>query len=88
MVSGMSVWMLNLAVSLHLERCMDAVWHRMPFDICPAPEVFQRKLQEALEGLDGVYPVADDILIVGEGDTDEEAIVERFSTGAGNVGFS
>ena len=41
--------------------------------------MFQRKLQEALEGLEGVHvhPVADDILIVGEGDTDEEAIVSH-----------
>ena len=53
------------------------VWNRMPFGISPAPEVFQRKLQEALEGLEGVHPVADDILIVGEGDTDEEAIVSH-----------
>lgn len=37
--------------------------------ISPAPEVFQRKLTQALEGLTGIYIIADDILITREGDT-------------------
>ena len=36
---------------------------RMPFGISPAPECFQRKLDQNLEGLKGIYKVADDILI-------------------------
>ena len=36
---------------------------RMPFGISPAPECFQRKLDQNLEGLNGVYKIADDILI-------------------------
>ena len=48
-------------------------WLRLPMGISPAPEVFQRKLMQALEGLPGVYIIADDILITGEGDTQEEA---------------
>ena len=48
-------------------------WARMPFGISPAPEIFQIKLQAAISGLPGVYPIADDILIVGEGATDGEA---------------
>lgn len=38
-------------------------WLRMPMGISLAPEVFQRK---ALEGLQGIYVIADDILITGE----------------------
>ncbi|KAL1279371.1 hypothetical protein QQF64_026044 [Cirrhinus molitorella] len=38
----------------------------MPMGISPAPEVFQRKLSQALEGLQGIYVIADDILITGE----------------------
>ena len=34
---------------------------RMPFGISPAPECFQRKLDQNLEGLEGIYKVADDI---------------------------
>ncbi|XP_052396170.1 uncharacterized protein K02A2.6-like [Carassius gibelio] len=48
-------------------------WLRMPMGISPAPEVFQRKLNQALEGLRGIYVIADDILITGEGETLEQA---------------
>ncbi|XP_038138952.1 uncharacterized protein K02A2.6-like [Cyprinodon tularosa] len=48
-------------------------WLRMPMGISPAPEVFQRKLMQALEGLPGVFIIADDVLITGEGVTQEEA---------------
>ena len=43
----------------------------MPFGISVAPEEFQRRIDENLEGLDGVKAIADDILIWGE--TIEEA---------------
>ncbi|XP_055492867.1 uncharacterized protein K02A2.6-like [Leucoraja erinacea] len=48
-------------------------WLRMPMGISPAPEVFQRKLMHALEGLPRVCVIADDVLITGEGATQEEA---------------
>ena len=48
-------------------------WCRMPFGISPAPEIFQCHLDQNLEGLPGMYKIADDILIVGRGDTLEEA---------------
>lgn len=48
-------------------------WLRMPFGISPAPEEFQRRMEEALEGLDGFKPIHDDILIYGCRDNDKEA---------------
>ena len=48
-------------------------WLRMAFGLTSSPEEFQRRLQLALEGLDGICVVADDILIIGRGETDEEA---------------
>ena len=48
-------------------------WKRMPFGISSAPEVFQRKMHEFIEGLDGIEVVADDFIAVGCGDTFEEA---------------
>ncbi|XP_038060249.1 uncharacterized protein K02A2.6-like [Patiria miniata] len=48
-------------------------WLRMPFGISSAPEEFQRRLDVALEGLDNVEVIADDIIIYGTGDTEEEA---------------
>ncbi|KAK5866505.1 hypothetical protein PBY51_020693 [Eleginops maclovinus] len=48
-------------------------WLRMPMGISPAPEIFQLKLTQALEGLPGIYIIADDVLITGEGHTQEMA---------------
>ena len=48
-------------------------WKRMPFGIKPAPEIFQRRLEHALDGLPGVRNIHDDILVFGEGRTKEKA---------------
>ena len=48
-------------------------WNRMPFGISVAPEEFQRRIDESLEGLEGTKAIADDILIWGDGNTVEEA---------------
>uniref|UniRef100_A0AAQ4NR87 ribonuclease H n=2 Tax=Gasterosteus aculeatus aculeatus TaxID=481459 RepID=A0AAQ4NR87_GASAC len=48
-------------------------WRRMPMGISPAPEIFQRKLTQALDNVPGLYIIADDILITGQGETQEEA---------------
>ena len=49
-------------------------WLKMPFGISPAPEYFQSTLDQAIENLPGVKTIVDDILIYGEGETQEEAI--------------
>ena len=43
-------------------------WLRLCFGISPAPEIFQARIHEALEGLNGVACIADDILVFGSGD--------------------
>lgn len=48
-------------------------WKRMPFGISSAPEVFQRRMHEVIEGLEGVEVVADDFVVVGFGETLEQA---------------
>ena len=48
-------------------------FQRMPFGFTPAPEIFQMKLDQNLEGLKGVFKIADDILITGQGETKREA---------------
>lgn len=47
----------------------------MPFDISAAPEEFQRRMEEAFEGLYGIKPIQVDIqlLIYGCGDNDKKA---------------
>ena len=48
-------------------------WRRMPFGISSAPEVWQQKMHEIVEGLSGVEVIADDFLICGFGATKEQA---------------
>jgi len=48
-------------------------WLRLPYGVSPAPELFQRRIHEALSGLKGVACIADDMLVYGCGDTLEEA---------------
>ena len=52
-------------------------WLRMPFGIATAPEEFQRRQHEVLEGLQGIHNIADDILITGQGETHEEAVQDH-----------
>ena len=48
-------------------------WLRLPFGVKPSSDHFQRELNDALKGLDGIYIIADDILVVGIGRNDEQA---------------
>ena len=48
-------------------------WRRLPFGICVSSEIFQKRLHQALEGLDGVLCIADDIIVYGKGETLEDA---------------
>ena len=48
-------------------------WCRMPFGLNSAPEVFQRKMHELIEGLEGVEVIADDFLVYRRGETQEAA---------------
>lgn len=52
-------------------------WKRMPFGISSAPEVFQRRMHELLEGLQGVEVIADDFITVGYGEQLEEAVCDH-----------
>jgi hypothetical protein len=49
----------------------------MPLGIAPAPEIFQMKLDQNLEGLSGVFKIADDILITGQGEKDHDRNLEN-----------
>ena len=48
-------------------------WRRLPFGISSAPEVFQRRMHQLIEGLSGIEVVADDFIVIGCGNTVEEA---------------
>ena len=52
-------------------------WLRLPFGISTAPEEFQRRQHEIIEGLEGVQVIADDFLVYGQGDSYEEAVIDH-----------
>ena len=52
-------------------------WKRLPFGISSAPEIFQRRMNEIIEGLEGVEVVADDFFIICRGQNMEEGIKDH-----------
>ena len=48
-------------------------WLRLPFGLSSAPEEFQIRQHQVIEGLPGVLSIHDDILVYGEGDTYADA---------------
>ena len=48
-------------------------WLLLPYGVSFAPEEFQKRMQEALDGLAGVGNIAHDILVYGLGDSPAEA---------------
>ena len=49
-------------------------WHQMPFGISSAPEVFQRRMHQLVEGLAGVEVITDDFMVYGCGSSHAEAV--------------
>ena len=41
-------------------------WKRLPFGLSASSEIFQKQVSQALEGLDGILNITDDVLIYGE----------------------
>ena len=48
-------------------------WKRLPFGPSTSSEIFQKRGSQALEGLEGILNITDDILIYGVSDTKDEA---------------
>ena len=48
-------------------------WLRLPFGICVSSEIFQQRIAQFMDNLEGVICIADDTLVYGEGRTKEEA---------------
>ena len=52
-------------------------WLRLPFGISSASEVYQRIMDEMLEGIPGAFAVIDDILIAGESIEKHDEILKK-----------
>ena len=48
-------------------------WKRLPFGISVVSEIFRKTLHQALDRLDGLLTVHDDMVVCGLGETTEEA---------------
>ena len=48
-------------------------WRRLPFGISSAPEVFQQRMHQLIEGLSGIEVLTDDLIVIGCGNNVEEA---------------
>ena len=52
-------------------------WTRMPFGLKSSPEEFQRRVDDGLEGLTNRAIIADDMIVYGSGNTEEESILSH-----------
>ena len=52
-------------------------WKRLPFGISVASEILQKRLNQALDRLDGLLTIHDDMVVYGVGDTEEEAMANH-----------
>ena len=63
-------------------------FNRLPFGITSAPEYFQKRMSQVLDGLEGVVCLLDDVLVYGatqaEHNTNLEAVLKRIEE-AGNT---
>ena len=52
-------------------------WLKLPFGIKSAPEMYQRAMDEMLEGIDHAYAIMDDILIAGRDITHHDSVLQQ-----------
>ena len=59
-------------------------FNKLPFGISSAPELFQRRMNSILEGLEGVVCLIDNVLVVGKDEAEHDArllrVLERLET--------
>ena len=75
-------WQLNLDDESSKLTCFNTPfgrfrWRRFPFGLSVSSEIFQHRLNAALEGLPGVICVADDIVVYGKGGDDNAALIDH-----------
>jgi len=52
-------------------------WKRLPFGLKVSIEIFQRKLNAVICDFPSVFAVADDVIVIGRGLTDSDAMIEH-----------
>ena len=52
-------------------------WLRLPFGIESAPEMYQRAMEEMLQGIDHAYAIVDDKLAAGRDTSHHDSVLEK-----------
>ena len=52
-------------------------WLRLPFGIESAPEMYQRAMEEMLQGIDHAYAIVDDKLVAGRDTSHHDSVLEK-----------
>ena len=60
---------------------------RLPFGLKVSSEIFQKRLHQALDGLDGIHCVADDVVAHGKGSSNHDAVCDSFLERCEQVGI-
>ena len=62
-------------------------WIRLPYGLNVSSEIFQKRLCQALEGLDGTWCIADDIIIAGTCEKDHSAKINALLQRCAKLGI-
>ena len=62
-------------------------WKRLPFGLKVSSEIFQKRLHQALDGLEGVRCVADDIIVWGDDITEHDRRLHQLLQRCRNIGM-
>ena len=78
-----SYWQVKLSEDSSYYTTFHTPWGRkrflrMPFGICSASEVLQKRLYENFGDIDGIHNIHDDILVAGVDEKEHDEIVHRF----------
>lgn len=55
-------------------------WTRLPFGVSSAPKEFQRRLHNVIRDMEGVLNIGDDIIVIGRGDSIDQAALDHDKT--------
>ena len=78
-----SYWQVKLSEDSSYYTTFHTPWGRkrflrMPFGICSASEVLQKRLYENFGDIDGIHNIHDDIIVAGADEKEHDEIVHRF----------
>ena len=62
-------------------------WKRLPFGLSVSQDIFQARMDQILEGLDGVVSITDDVAVYGENEEDHDRNLQNLMIRAAETGL-